>query len=372
MRKIEKVKILLVDDSPVLLKLGKEIFESGGYEVIDAVDGVKALHLLSLHAIAIIITDILMPNMDGYSLCYNVRNNDKYKHIPIIIYSATYISQNDEQLALEIGADMYIRKPASHKFLLDTTKEIISRPKKENHKINHQHELSEVTRLYNARFIEKLELKNKELEVTQQELQKSECRFRALVENITDAITLHDKNGNILYQSPSVERITGYTQDQAKGKNIATFFHPNDMPVILQQLEKVLNNPGIPVQTTKRIRHKNGHYIWTEGTTTNLLADDNVRAIVGNFRDITERKLAEEKIERNEKRYRTLIENSYDAIFLRDERGKIFYQSPSAEKIIGYTIDEINKVGVNDFIHPDDVPHVCSQTKVDFLLDSVS
>ncbi len=319
MRKMEKLKVLLVDDSPVLLKLGREIFESGGYEVVEAKDGVEAINLLSHHTVAIIITDILMPNMDGYSLCYNVRNSEKYKAVPIIIYSATYISANDEQLALEIGADMYIRKPAPIKFLLETTKEIIARPRKENYIISYEHELSEVTRIYTARFIEKLEIKNQALEEAQRELQKSECRFRALVENISDAISLHDGAGNIFYQSPSMERITGYTQDEVNGKTIADLFHPDDMQAILQQLENVLKNPGMPIQTIKRVRHKDGHYIWTEGTTTNLLHDDNVRAIVGNFRDITERKLAEEKIIKVSRLYSFISQVNQAIVHLPDE-----------------------------------------------------
>jgi len=296
MRKMEKLKILLVDDSPVLLKLGKEVFESDGYDVVGAKDGVEAINLLSRHTIAIIITDILMPNMDGYSLCYNVRNNEKYKAIPIIIYSGTYISQNDEQLALEIGADMYIRKPAAIKFLLDTTKEIIARPRKDNYIISCEHELSEVTRLYSARFIEKLELKNQELEEAQRELLKSEKRFRALVENSYDAIFLRDEKGMIFYQSPGVEKITGYTIDELKEGTLAELIHPEDLAQVLARADMTIKNPGKPVYSMNRMMHKGGYYIWAESITTNLLGDDDIKAIVGNFRDITERKLAEENI----------------------------------------------------------------------------
>ena len=300
---VKKQKVLLVDDSPLLLKLGKEIFESGGYEVVGAKDGVEALKLLSHQTITIIITDILMPNMDGYSLCYNVRNNEKYNEVKIIIYSGTYISKNDEQLALEIGADMYIRKPASHKFLLDTTRNIIDRPRTANYKISNQHELSEVTRLYSARFIEKLELKNQALEAAQGELIKSEKHFRALIENSFDAIFLRDENGMIVYQSQSVEKITGYNADEIKAISLDELIHPEDLPEILARSKKTINNPGMPVYSVNRMMHKGGYYIWIESITTNLLADEDIRAIVGNFRDITERKLADERVKKVSRLY---------------------------------------------------------------------
>ena len=361
---MKKIKVLLVDDNPVLLKLGKEIFESDGYEVVGAGDGEQALGLLAQNTIGVVITDILMPNMDGYSLCYNIRNNENYKNIPIIIYSATYVSQNDEKLALDIGADMYISKPAGIQFLLDTTREIISKPRKNSYKVNQQHELAEVTRLYNARFIEKLGEKNKELENTQAELLKSESRFRALVENISDAISLHDELGNILYQSPSVERITGYTQEETKGKSVSDFFHPDDISAIQTQLTTVLKNPGIPMPSIKRFLHKKGYYVWTEGTTTNMLADKNVRAIVANFRDITERKLAEETIDHNEKRFRALIENNFDAVSLFDKHGIIQYISPGAERMLGRTLEEVAGMPGTDFFHPDDVPEIWKRMEV--------
>ena len=74
---MNKLKILLVDDNPLPLALGKDILESGGYEAITAKDGIEALQLLSQHTFAVVITDILMPDMDGYSLCLKIRSNEK-------------------------------------------------------------------------------------------------------------------------------------------------------------------------------------------------------------------------------------------------------------------------------------------------------
>src|SRR5258708_34254484 len=104
--------ILVVDDTQSILKLTREIFEIEGFTVVTAEDGDIALKHLQEKRVDLVVTDILMPNTDGYILCYNIRTSEKLKDIPVIIYSATYTSQSDEAMAIEIGADKFIQKPA--------------------------------------------------------------------------------------------------------------------------------------------------------------------------------------------------------------------------------------------------------------------
>jgi len=184
---MQKQTVLLVDDTPALLRLGAGIFESGGYEVLTAADGAEALEVLAGHTADLIVTDILMPNMDGYSLCFKIRNDDRYKDIPIIIYSATYTSHSDEQMALEIGAGRFIRKPASMDFMLKAAKELITKPKKTPVNTAQPHELSEVMKQYNSRLVEKLEEKNQELQQAQERLLKSN-RLYAFISAINQSI----------------------------------------------------------------------------------------------------------------------------------------------------------------------------------------
>ncbi len=134
------------------------------------------------------------------------------------------------------------------------------------------------------------------IEKRTQELEASQKHFKALIENSSEAISLHNANGVILYQSPATERILGYSLRENIGKNATDFFHPDDILLNAPLMKEVMNNPGKPVGSIHRMRHKNGKYIWTEGTATNLLHDQNVRAVVGNFHEITERKLAEDTL----------------------------------------------------------------------------
>ncbi len=128
------------------------------------------------------------------------------------------------------------------------------------------------------------------------ELINSSKRFRALIENSSDAISLIDDIGEVVYQSPSATRILGYSLADIKGKTNLEFIHPEDADKTEQLFLKTKNQPGVPLYLLQRAKHKLGHYIWTEGTITNLLHEESVKAIVSNFRDITERKEAENEI----------------------------------------------------------------------------
>ncbi len=131
-------------------------------------------------------------------------------------------------------------------------------------------------------------------------LATSEKRFRALVENSSDTIALVDSVGSILYASPAATRILGYTIDEYVGQNTLELIHPEDAQEAANNLAKTLQQSGIGVFFQTRQRHKDGSWRWLEGTATNLLNEPSVQAIVVNYRDITERKQAEEKLRESE------------------------------------------------------------------------
>src|SRR6266446_2836275 len=97
------MNILIVDDSPTNLLLLRFNLESGGHTVCEAADGVEALALLNREHVDVIISDILMPRMDGYRLCHEVRKSERLCAIPFIFHTATYTSPGDEKLCLDLG-----------------------------------------------------------------------------------------------------------------------------------------------------------------------------------------------------------------------------------------------------------------------------
>jgi PAS domain S-box-containing protein len=120
-------------------------------------------------------------------------------------------------------------------------------------------------------------------------LEKSERRFRALIENSGDSIVLANSEHRILYVSPSVTRVEGYQPEELIGRLAAEHTNPDDLEHLGRAIAELMVSPGKPIPAVFRRRHKDGHWMWFEGVATNLLDDPSVGAIVTNYRDITER-----------------------------------------------------------------------------------
>jgi two-component system cell cycle sensor histidine kinase/response regulator CckA len=127
-------------------------------------------------------------------------------------------------------------------------------------------------------------------------LRISERRFRALVEESWDAIALFGPEGTILYGSPATTRLLGYELGEFVGRNAMELIHPDDRSAVLLRLEEVTTQPRRRVQVAARVQHKNGHWRHLEGVLTNLLDDPSIRAIVNNYRDVTDRRILEEQV----------------------------------------------------------------------------
>lgn len=126
-------------------------------------------------------------------------------------------------------------------------------------------------------------------------LRESESRFRALIENSSDGIALIAPDGTILYEGPSTQHILGYAPEENVARRVFDLVHPDDQGRVRQRLAELVRGGGVAT-TEYRVRHKDGSWRWIEGTTTNLLAEPSVRALVTNYRDVTERRRAEEEV----------------------------------------------------------------------------
>ena len=123
---------------------------------------------------------------------------------------------------------------------------------------------------------------------------QSEKRFQALIENSSDAISLLDQDANITYASASTKRVLGYEPHHVVGRNVFELIHPEDTGAVRQALEESCANPRDPKSMRARMLGDDKRWYWIEGTFTNLMDDPDVRAIVANYRDITQQKAAEE------------------------------------------------------------------------------
>lgn len=121
--------LLIVEDVPNILELLEVTLRFKGYSVITARNGQEALELISKENPRVVVTDILMPKMDGYTMAFNLRRELSTRHIPIIFLSATYVTPEDKEFALSLGAVRFLEKPIdTEDFLLTVAKVLNSEP----------------------------------------------------------------------------------------------------------------------------------------------------------------------------------------------------------------------------------------------------
>jgi len=194
-------------------------------------------------------------------------------------------------------------------------------------------------------------------------LKIAESRFRALIENAGDIIAMTDKDGRLIYASPALEKITGFPLENIVGKLGFSIMQPDQIEASRNLLEELMRKPGMPIPRTIRAVHKDGHYIWLEGTVVNLLDDKNIEAIVSNYRDITEKKKSQEKLEQNEKWFNTMVKYGNDAIAIMDAKGELEYLSPNNERILGYSSEELMLNNKREGTYPEDKENLAFITK---------
>jgi DNA-binding response OmpR family regulator len=114
------MKLLIVEDDKVYNNLLTAVFEAEGYDVLRAYDGNEAYKLIENSlAVELIISDIQLPKIDGYTFLAMIRNSLKYKAIPFILYSACFTTKTNETMAYELGASIYIRKSGHAKEIIE-------------------------------------------------------------------------------------------------------------------------------------------------------------------------------------------------------------------------------------------------------------
>jgi signal transduction histidine kinase len=181
------MKILIVDDIATNRKLLRVTLEAEGHETLEAADGVEALQILAGEMVDAVISDILMPNMDGFRLCHALRKSDRLHALPFIIYTSTYTSPDDMKLAQTVGADKYLTKPAPIAEVLNALREVMdnkaARPVLSAPAVEETYVLQQ----YSQALVNKLEEKNAELAQANEALKRTEEQLRALTQRVVQA-----------------------------------------------------------------------------------------------------------------------------------------------------------------------------------------
>ena len=324
------MKVLIVDDTPENVYMLEALLKGHGYEVSTAANGLEALEKLKQKPVTLIISDILMPKMNGFQLCRAVKADETLKDIPFVFYTATYTTEKDKDFALSLGASRFILKPTDPSDFIDIIQEVLVekgigtiRPgvvaiEKE----------TEYLKEHQARLIKKLGDKITELE-------RSEERYRSLIACALDAIITLDESGMITSWNEAAEKIFEYPSDEIIGKHVS-LLAPEELRSEQEAFIGRLKKNGPPAYYETMRRSKKGALI-PVGMSLSLMKNRQgmVLGISAIIRDMTEHKRAERSLAEKDTRLRILMETIPDLIWLKDNEGVYLYCNKMFEQLFG-------------------------------------
>ena len=222
-------KVLIADDLEQNRYLLEALLKGHGYEVLSAANGEEALKIARTEPVDMIVTDILMPVMDGFTLCREWKNDPTLTQIPFIFFTATYTDNKDSDFGLSLGADKFLVKPMEPDQLMAAIEDTFRQSARGRGPVEALPEEGVYLQKYNQALIRKLEDKmlqlekaNRHLEDEVQVRRQTEVqllRFKTAIENTAEAIILTDPQGAIEYVNPAFEATTGYKKEDVWGQN---------------------------------------------------------------------------------------------------------------------------------------------------------
>ncbi len=312
------MRVLIVDDHDENAYYLRAILSVHGHAVDTARNGADALDVARAAPPDLVISDLLMPVMDGYTLLRHWRSDLRLHVIPFIVFTATYTEPEDEQLALNLGADAFLLKPADVDTILAVIAAVMQRARANRPSEGVAGPDDPVTlREYSEVLIRKLEQKSLQLEESNRLLQadvaareraeralrESEARFRELADNIDDVFWLGDAPaGRIHYVSPAFEAVWGRSVEHLYQSPDAWLeaVHPEDRERVRRVIARAT---GGRWDEAYRVVRPDGSVRWvrTRAHPVRDASDGEVKRVAAVSRDVTEYRRLEEQLRQAQK-----------------------------------------------------------------------
>jgi len=299
------MKILIVDDNPDDRKVLRYMVEKNGHEAIEAGDGSDGLQKAKNNAPDLIISDALMPVMDGFRFLREVKQEPGLRSIPFIFHSSSYKEDQDVRLAMSLGAEAYILKPVEPAELWGKIEALLRKGKKEKAPpVSLIGEDEEYLKRYSEVVATKLEEKVRELERTLEERNRAEESLRKLsqaIEQSPVSIVITDASGAIEFVNTKFTQLTGYAYAEAVGQNPRILKSGETPAEEYERLWKTIRSGGV-WRGEFHNKKKNGELFWEHATIAPIKNTDNIIThYVAVKEDITERKKLEEQLRQAQK-----------------------------------------------------------------------
>lgn len=310
------MKILSVDDNEENLYLIEAIIRAHGHEVVSAHNGREALEQLAVQGFDLIVSDVLMPEMDGFQLCRAVKRDERLKRIPLIFYTATYTSKQDEELGLALGASRYIVKPVEPEEFLAAVEQVLRDG--ENSTIPIQAADSDNGKnlsLYNQSLVRKLEQKILQLESTRAEvnasieeqnreiaqrrkaeeaLTRSETQLRLMWEASRDGMLLSDRSGIILRANPALAAMFAMPLEALPGQPFTCCCAVDGPEAVLANYRDQVETRSMTPYFETMLRRWDGEQMWVEVSSA-IIELPSGPVVYSVLRNVTQRKRSEQE-----------------------------------------------------------------------------
>lgn len=361
-------RVLIVDDKEENLYYLQALLTGHGEQVDTARHGAEALVKARQRPPDIIVSDLLMPVMDGYTLLRHWKMDLRLRRIPFIVYTATYTEAEDERLARSLGADAFILKPAEPEEFLAQLRDVRSCVTTASANIPQlaPAEENRILKSYSETLIRKLEEKTLQLQQTNRELERDiaerkaveatlrerEAELRLLTETIPHIVWITRGDGAHTHFNQRWLDHTGLTLGQSLDTGWIEAIHPADRARTITTWQQSVTR-GEPYEIDYRLRRTDGSYSWMLGRALPLR--DSSGTIVkwfGTCTDIDELKRAQSRIEEQA----ALLDQTQDAIIVRDLEQRVLYWNKGAERIYGWSSAEALGRSVSELFYRDRGP----------------
>lgn len=354
------MKLLIVDDIETNLRLLRAQLESEGDTVVEARNGVDALAVLDAESVDGIISDILMPQMDGYGLCLEVRRDPRHRHLPFVLYTSTYNSPSDRSLATSAGADAYVQKPAPVEVLRSAIRRAAERGASTPTAAAEAMQ-SPVMRQYSETLIRKLEDKSEELARAYEGMVQIEARLSGLVQTAMDAIIAIDDQHVIVLFNAAACRMFRCSAESAIGQPLNTFIperHRQAHTAHLRAFADRAEATGRMGQRGVWALRADGSEFPVEASFSRLITSQG-RLYTAFLRDISERHQAEQALASSEAGLRRAQELAHLAHVISAPDGTFLSWSPGMPALLGVAPEAAprNTREWLELLHPDDREH---------------
>ena len=369
--------ILIVEDSPVEAELLRRTLAGAGYAVNVTHNGAEGLRAAREQRPALVMSDINMPEMDGYELCRTIKYDKELWNVPLILL--TVLSEPEDIItAINCGADAYIVKPFSEKNMLARISSLLGTPitrprvlERRQEVLEYGGKLKEITgggqqilhllfSLYENTLNQNAELfatqnmlnqlnENLDHQVRERTaaLKESEERYKRITEGLTDYLyTVRVENGRAVEtrQSPASVIVTGYSQEEFAADPFLwiQMVLPEDRELVNEHVRRILaGEDGSPIE--HRIIRKDGQIRWVSDTA--VLCKDATGKLLsydGLIKDITARKMTEEFVEETSQRFSTVFHTSPVGIGISALADETFIDVNEAlQNMLGYSRQEM-------------------------------